>query len=560
MKALRLLLVFLAGACGKSQQNTSVAIAPVSDLQIGDSLLSTYPDSAFYYYNKAVEYSEDSFYKAAGFNRMALVQHGAGDYFGSQETVLASLKLLDEKNKIHHPTISANYNLLANNCLNLENYDDAIRYFDLAIKFAGQEQNIPIFQNNKAVAYQKKREYGQAIAIYETALKKTIQDSIEYARIRSNLAKARWLQNPRYPATPEFHEALQVRKFKGDQWGLNASYAHLSDYYTDVSPDSARQYAEKMYEVAKRLNSPDDQIEALEKLIRVSPATSIKTYFTRYDELSDSLQNIRNNAKNQFALIRYETEKGKVENLRLQRDNTKQRIFMFGTAAISLMIIFLSIAAYRYRKRKIEWKSRNEIRENQLKTSKKIHDVVANGLYGIMTDLEHRDIVEKDRLLDKIENLYEQSRDISYEQPEPVAENFSLRMHNLLSSFATGSVKVLIVGNDEKTWAAISASKKKELEYVLQEVMVNMSKHSRAHNVVARFNTETDTLKIYYQDDGIGFPSNFRYGIGFPSNFRYGNGLRNTENRIKGLGGTINFDGKNGLKIEISLPIAKAND
>jgi tetratricopeptide (TPR) repeat protein len=200
LKALQLLVILIVAACNSPRPDTAIA-KPATNFQRIDSLAFSKPDSAFYYYNEAARNSNDRGYKGWAYQKMAVIQQNAGDYFGSLETTLNSLALFDPKNKEHFPNISFNYNLLANNCLNLGNYDDAIRFHDLAFQYSDR-QNMPTFQNNKGVAYQKKREYGQAIAIFETALKESKQDSIVYARIRSNLAKARWLQNPAYPAAP----------------------------------------------------------------------------------------------------------------------------------------------------------------------------------------------------------------------------------------------------------------------------------------------------------------------------------------------------------------------
>src|SRR5215203_3619420 len=118
------------------------------------------------------------------------------------------------------------------------------------------------------------------------------------------------------------------------------------------------------------------------------------------------------------------------------------------------------------------------IRKQQLKTSKKVHDVVANSIYQIMTDIEHKDAVEKERLLDKLEAVYEQSRDISYEPIEKNYHDFHRTVRELLSTFATPTTKVLIVGNEKDLWAGIKEQVKKELKHVLQELMINMRKHS----------------------------------------------------------------------------------
>lgn len=346
-------------------------------------------------------------------------------------------------------------------------------------------------------------------------------------------------------------EALQIRKNENDNWGLNSSYAHLSDYYTHSRPDSALIYARKMYAMAQQLNSPDDKVEALQKLITLSAPTSVKDYFSEYEQLTDSLQTVRNAAKNQFALIRYETEKNKADILRLQKDNSEEKVQIIKQWIIIIAIISILVIAffwYRKRKRRMEIESRNTIREQQLKTSQKVHDVVANGLYRIMTEIEHRHEIGKEEILDDLEMLYDKSRDISYEDPGASHSEFQTTLTELLRSFANSDTKVIVAGCDKVPWDSIKSLTKIEIETFLLELMVNMEKHSGASNVVVRFEAEGSALKIHYQDDGVGLPPALSYG----------NGLINTENRIKRIGGEITFENnlERGLKIKIFLPNA----
>jgi signal transduction histidine kinase len=82
---------------------------------------------------------------------------------------------------------------------------------------------------------------------------------------------------------------------------------------------------------------------------------------------------------------------------------------------------------------------------------------------------------------------------------------------------------------------------------VLQELLVNMKKHSKAQNVVIRFEQTGKQMTIQYTDDGVGMPSGNNFG----------NGLTNTGTRIQGLNGAITFDNGavKGTKILISFPI-----
>lgn len=509
-------------------------------------------DSAFYYFNLIAINSTDSLQKATALTFMGIIQSFEGDYFGGQESYIRSLSYLDERKDIHPYCFQSNYNNLGNNSLDLKNYEAAIGYFDKALSYYTNDSNRLNALNGKAVALQKIGNYKLAESLGETIIDSIKNNQRLYARALSNLAKTRWLQNHRYPAAPEFLQALSIRESIMDNWGLNASYAHLSDYYAATRPDSALYYAKKMYTNTRQINNPDDELEALTKLMNLSPAIQLKQYILRYQYLNDSLQTARNTAKNQFALVRYEAEKNKSDNLQLQKNNAQKNLQLLWQQvgigiAITLFIAIAFILRGRYRKRQLQTEaaSRLAIQAFQLKTSQKVHDVVANGLYRIMTELEHKDTIEKEPLIDKIEVLYERSRDISYEPPAAVHHDFQTTISGLLTAFASPATKVYVRGNSQSLWNRITPKAQLEVEQVLKELMVNMKKHSGAQNVVLKFEPQENTILILYTDDGVGFPPTFQYGIG----------LTNTGNRIKGIGGYFTFEETSkGLKIRISIP------
>lgn len=564
MKKTLLLSAFILGifACNK-KENTIIPIKDINYDKAESLFIKNNNDSAFYYFNKFVANSKDSLHVAMSYNYMSVIQSNAGDYFGAQESLMLSLKFLDGEKEKDFGCLSSNYNELGLNSINLKRYelaitycDKALFYYNKAIKYSKGTGLDLIILNNKALAYQKVKEYAQALKIYNEIIPKKSKNQKEYARILSNIAKTKWLQNPAYNAAPDFFKALGIREKENDVWGLNASYAHLTEYYKQTRPDSALVYAGKMYEVAKKLNSPDDKIEALQKLIELGPPEQTKKYFETYRTLDDSLQTARNAAKNQFALIRYGVEKNKADNLILQKDNTeknyqiiKQRILLAFTVLLILAGSVISSIWYKKRNQRMALEAKNTIRENQLKTSKKVHDVVANGLYRVMAEIENQDSLDKDHILDKLEVMYEKSRDISYEEPQLADQNFQEKISELLKSFATETTKVVVyMGNTKELWKKVSTEAKYELEHVLQELMVNMSKHSKANNVAVRFEHKDNYLNVYYADNGIGISEKTQFN----------NGLTNTGNRMNNIHGEIIFDTKaeKGLKIKISFPVS----
>lgn len=508
-------------------------------------------DSAFLYFNRAKEIflqEGDSLGMGKCLLNMAIISTNKGDYFGGQELSLAAIAYFRPADSSQHVFIRSNYNNLGIATYKLKDYTNALRFYDDAIKFSNDSLDTRVYLNNKAKTYQDMKNYGRALEVYREVLSGTSRNQREYARTLSNIARATWQKDPSAPVIGNFLRALEIRRREKDIWGLNASYSHLSDYYAEKSPRIALSYADSMYRVARQLGSGDDKLQALKKLIRLSPTGSAQPYFHAYERLDDSLQSARSQAKNQFALIRYESEKNKADKLLLQKENTAKNYQMGVIAFVSLILLSLGLAEFLRRRRKLAQATEKKIRESELKTSKHVHDVVANGLYRMMKEIQNRIDTSAESLLDKIELLYEKSRDISYNRPVIPEQPFDLHIREVLSSFPGEQTRLVIVGNGPDIWSGVTADVLYEIEQVLQELMINMSRHSGADNVVLRFERSDRTVNISYRDNGKGMGKEIVHG----------NGLRSTGNRIKSISGSIIFEtvpGEQGLKIQISFPV-----
>lgn len=539
-------IIFLCGCSNKPEKKP----VKYTDYNFGCYLYTTGKmDSAFLVYNRYVANADDTLNKGMAYRYMGEMLLGAGDLSGAEENMAAAIHTLDPENEDHRAEIGYDYNVLGNINLDMLHYDSAISYYNKAIDISRGTNYMLEVMNGKATALQKMKQYSKAITIYDSIFMMKPKDPDLIARVMDNRAYTQWLQDPGYPVLTEFWSALKIRTDSQYHSGLNASYAHLSDYYTKAKPDSALWYATKMLEKARQNESPPDILEAMDKLIRLNKTSDLKGYwYASYKTLTDSFQLSKDTTRSRFAMIRYDFQKSKADNLVLQDENRNQRLWIYGVVFLAILTITGISLGYIKRRNRIKQESENAIQESKLKTSRKVHDVVANGLYRIMNELEHGKTIEKEPLLDKIEVLYERSRDISYEDVSPVnTADHSKQIHNSLMVFNNEQTKLSVVGNDPAFWNRVTTAQKQELQLVLDEIMVNMKKHSQAKNAAISFKQENDRGLITYKDDGVGFPP----GSGF------GNGLNNTVNRIKSLKGDITFgkNGESGVLISISLPL-----
>jgi len=511
-------------------------------------------DSAFFSFSKAKDLflqQKDSLGAGKCLVHMSIIAANKGDYYGAQEISLSALAYLDLKNKFHFVALYSNFNNLGIATYNLEDYEAAVKFYNSAIKFSNNPKKTLTILNNKAKTYEVMEDYTEALKLYDLVLKRTPKNSVEYARTLTNISHAKWLKDPNYNPVPSYLLAFRIRKNENDIWGQNSSYAHLSDYYSNKRTDSALIYAALRYQTAKKLNSAADKITALQKLIEVSPPGEIKGYFDSYKKLNDSVQTAHLKSKNQFALVRYETEKHKADFLKAQADNIlKQNDILRRNIIVGVLAAVLIIGYWWFRKRKksLQQEKELEVKNTEIKYVKKIHDRVANKVYQVMSEVENTPKLDRNSLIDKLELLYNISRDISYEVLElSMDKNYVQQLSKMLKSYESNKVGIITVGNEDELWDAVSAAARFEIFYIIQELLTNMRKHSRADSVLLKFHRKDSQIHISYLDNGIGMREEAKK-----------NGLTNTENRIKLIRGTITFDStqENEFKIDLIFPIS----
>lgn len=513
-------------------------------------------DSAYLAFEKAKEeyiQAGDSLGVASCLIRSSFLLSEQGDHFGAQETSLQTFSYLDTNNTEHWPHLAFNYNTLANATSLLKDFEKAIHFSDRAIQFSTDSVTLLRCLNNKAATLFDSRQYNAALDIFQQITFQTPQGTVDYARALTNLAKTKWRTDSSYDAGTDLKKALQIRQAHEDRWGQNSSYAHLTEYYEPRDKTKALLYAQKRYAIALQLHSADDQLNGLRKLIKLSPANQVQPYFDRYQTLQDSVQQARAAAKNQFAVIRYEVDKNKAENLMLQKDNAVQakNIVLQRSAIIAaLALIIGGVFYYKKRKQRLKLEAQDQIKASKLKTSRRVHDVVANGIYLVMAEIENKTEVDRDGILDRLEVMYNKSRNISYEAEEDyeaLTQPYYEELSESIRSYATDTRRVITVGNDAETWQDVNPRMKEEIRHVLLECMVNMKKHSRADNVVVKFMRSSGHLAITYRDNGVGVNDATILG----------NGMQSMVSRINSLGGHIIFDSikEKGLEIKIDIPI-----
>ena len=167
----------------------------------------------------------------------------------------------------------------------------------------------------------------------------------------------------------------------------------------------------------------------------------------------------------------------------------------------SVMVVYLLKEKYRKEKFLATYLAETRI-------ARKLHDEIANELYGTMLLVNNTEVVsgsKKEQLLEQLDVIYKTTRDISRQNNEiDTGPHYVMQLRQMLKMYSTDSVKVLVKGVDDISWEKLKHIQKIITFRVLQEMMVNMKKHSQASLVLIDIKNEKGRLHIAYSDNGIG--------------------------------------------------------
>jgi len=556
--------LFLFSCKEEKTVNTNIESIRKEALTLRNKALENYNkqnfNTAFDKFNKSkilYETLKDSANIGYALILMGSIQQVNGDYYGSKETVTEALSYVKKKSVY---TAEINNRLgIADKELSL--YDDAINYYKAAADDYKDSLDKQMPLSNIANVYIQQKEYDKAITILESLLSEkplkgknqvtkdpTYLDNLGYAYFKKGTdEKGFYLMN----------EALEIRnKFK-DTYGSIASYLHLADYYAQKDIQKSNENALAAYNTATKLNSVDERLEALEILISNDHSAQNSKYVQKYFKLNDSIIKVRNNFKNKFAKIKYDAKKEKDENVKLRLEKAENLLslqkatylrIVFAIVFIFLVIlIFILIRYYKNKNRAIEFKTSYN---TETRIAKKIHDELANDVFHVIAFAESQPLSTestKENLLQKLDDIYGRVRGISRENNKiETGTDFIKSLKDMLSTYNTSERNIMVTNLESINWESIDEIKKITISRVLQELMVNMKKHSEANLVVIKFESDPKSIVINYTDNGKGCEKTLMIK----------NGLQNMETRIQAVKGTIDFDtepGK-GFRAKIAMP------
>lgn len=564
------LFLLLLNACTIKEDKTNYTIIDIDKIKTADSLqvkadslyaLHKLDDAFKMFLQSSAYYTNQNKEESITYNtlRISTIYLIIGDPNSAQDLITQELSNINLNNKPFSVYI---YNTLAHCYTELEDPYTAIKYYTKAISLITSLEEKSIVLNNISACYITSNKYSQAIDILQEIISSNVfkERPLEQARVLNNLGKALYLQD-KSQGLKELEEALAIRLNDINQNDIYRSYINLAEYYTlNKDYHSAHDYALKAYEITTTNKNKKDKLQALEYLIKSSTDSPSK-YYADYIDLSKEIATETQQAKNQFAKIRYDFEQHEQENIKLKLDLQHSELVSArskNALYVSLLCLLAGGVITSFIYRRIKHRHRiDKIQQSyltEIKIAKKIHDELANDVFNALTYTQNFNLETpetKNHLLSDLESIYKKARNISLQHSSIATdETFVSHLTNLFNEYTTANCQIIISGLDNFDFSLLDKNQKITIYRIIQELLVNMKKHSMATIVVFKFSEDKKHFKIFYSDNGVGI---------IQEDIKSKNGLSNVENRITNIGGTFIFDSTNKLGVKYNIQLPKKN-
>ncbi len=187
--------------------------------------------------------------------------------------------------------------------------------------------------------------------------------------------------------------------------------------------------------------------------------------------------------------------------------------------------------------------------DEQQKISRNLHDGVAQDLAALKFYLQKEDKEKTDFYANQALN---EVRYLIGALHLDLSDDFETIIKNILQAFESNykiKSQLQIASSHVST---LPQNVQIEIIRILQESLSNIARHANASEVTVKFTDVADDFKITIRDNGVGFSIEDIDKLN-STDTRKHYGLHNIQERVKNLGGTVEFVNKGGTTIAITI-------
>lgn len=554
----------------------------LNDLGIVYYATSSY-DSALHHYHQALALREelkDEEGIAALHNKIGIVHQVKGNLKDALTSQLKSLRFYEKGND--SASIAKGYNNIAIIHYNLDNYQQSLEYHLKAKEIReaiGDSINLAGGLVNIANLYQDLRQYDKAIENMEQALPILRQkQALNYlASALNNLSALHIQQGNAQKALPYLRESLSIRTSQADRKGMASTLVNMGRAHTELRQyGQAKQELERSLELATGIGAKPELERAWENMAVVQERTgnfkeALEAY-RNYVFYRDSIYNEEMSSQIAEMQTRFETDKKEQAIELLQQDQEitslqlaqqdlelKQRNFLIiGLVGAILFIFLLGYLLWnRIRMRQQQVLNEQMLQEQKLRLkavieteerersriAKDLHDGIGQLLsaarmnYGSLEEEVEQRMPEKKQVYHNSTHILDEActelRSIAHQMMPRVLQESGLKeaVEEMLEK-SLGRSGIRYAFDCWNLPSALPEPVKVGLYRVVQELVNNIIKHSRATEVSVQLYAHKEQVVLVVEDNGLGLPEKAT---------AKGMGMDNIQTRLQAINGHFNI-------------------
>lgn len=573
------------------------------NLDFRKGIAQSYNDLGIIYYDKkeysqAIEFYEKSLKirevlkdlngQASLYMKLGIVHESNGDFLKSIDYSQKALSIYEQLGNEYGAAACINNIAVVN--LDINNNDESLKYFMKAVeirKRINDKYNLSGTYVNIANIYLKKKNTEQAISYYLNSLElcREIGDKYYIATNLNNLCSAYINIKDFENAKKVVEESYLIRSELKDYSGLISCLKNMGDIFIKTKKFS--QALEKLNEalnISKTIKARTEMPSLYSSFANYYESIGDYVNALNYQKLqalyNDSLLNENMLNKISELQIKYDTEKKDAENQKLLQENKLKELSIETSKKskqnqllifINLLIVIMLTAIFIYYRNK--QKHKNELIKSQnlqeklrfkavvdseekerIRIAKELHDGIGQLLSSAKLNISSlEDNINKDdeyllqNSLKIIDEAVGEVRSISHNLMPTALMNYGLTEAISELCRRINESKKLQIDFDKENFDSKLLKETEIILYrIIQEIINNMIKHSKADKINIVLSNSDKTLKLYIKDNGVGYNTS-------EISKSKGIGWQNIYSRVSILNGDISINSQIGKGTEIEI-------
>lgn len=556
----------------KSKAIKDSAFIAKAQYKLGYYYLKDYTlDSSYLHFfeaNKLYDQLRDTIGMAKSLNNLGYIHYLNGNYYRAEQISIEGYKISQNfKQENKYAYLPYELSMQLGICSKeLGDLETSVFWYKKALEYSSNALDSSNVYNSLGVREQYKENHSQAIAYFNKGLAFPELAATQKLRLESNKLYSEIIKSD-LSRVDSLESKMNQRFLLKDLAGAFSSAIQLVKVskHHDQNLSKTILYAQKAFDYANKIGSPQTKLESLSYLIDLKSSPGLEAKI--YKNISDSLQVLRRTRQSTFDKIQFQT-KEKEEQLIQQKLATQEQELLTQKATTRNWLLLVGLLAllvsafFIWRRYKSELKAKQLIAEQKSQIEnlqREFHHRLKNDFRSInrfiglvqkkFPDTEFQDRLDelKNRVVSmfKVHEVLVNETDITRINANSFFKDLS---YNVEQKYSDDSIKLICNIDNSET---IVADKAIPFGIVLNEFVTNSYKYAfdeAGGEIFIDFESDNTHHHLTLKDNGKGLPNDFDI-----DNIR-SLGLRIIPMFAELHEGNYTLDGSKGVRLTLTLP------